>query len=59
MDFCYLAQAPTVNSDLCDRITVSLKEFHDHKAAVLDAHGHLGKKKKVINHWQILKLKLF
>ena len=59
MDFHYLAQAPAVNSDLCDRISVSLKEFYDHKAAVLDAHGCLGKKKKVIDHWRIPKLELF
>jgi hypothetical protein len=59
MDFRYLVQAPAVDSDVCNKILASLKEFHDHKAAILEAGGHLGKKKRVINHWQIPKLELF
>lgn len=59
MDFRYLAQAPAVDSDLCDMISASLKEFHSHKEAILEAGGRLGKKKRVINNWYIPKLELF
>lgn len=59
MDFRYLAQAPVVDSDLCDIISASLKEFHSHKAAIVEAGGRLGKKKRVIDNWHIPKLEIF
>jgi len=59
MDFRYLAQAPVVDDNTSNMINAALKEFHDHKVAVLEAGGRLGKKRKEIDHWYIPKLELF
>jgi len=37
---------------------VALKEFHDHKQAILDAGAHTGKKKQLIDNWHIPKLEM-
>ncbi|KAH7918132.1 hypothetical protein BV22DRAFT_1051938, partial [Leucogyrophana mollusca] len=58
MDFRYLAQAPTISEDDCERIQAVLKLFHEHKQAILDAGGRRGAKKKAINNWYIPKLEL-
>ena len=58
MDFRYLAQAPVVDETTCNAILASLKEFHDHKAAVLNAGARVGKGGKPINNWYIPKLEL-
>jgi hypothetical protein len=58
MDFRYLAQAPVMDELTCDMILASLKEFHDHKTAVLDASARVGKRSNPINNWHIPKLEL-
>ncbi|KAF8235463.1 hypothetical protein L208DRAFT_1256993, partial [Tricholoma matsutake] len=56
MDFRYLAQAPEIDDDICRHITEALKEFHSHKSAIIEAHAHCGKGRKVIDNWYIPKL---
>jgi hypothetical protein len=59
MDFHYLSQAPVVNDEILqEEIGAALKEFHDHKAVILEAGAHRGKK-KAIDHFNIPKLELF
>jgi hypothetical protein len=58
LDFRYLAQAPAINDEHCNKISAALKEFHDHKHAILEAHAHVGKGNKLIDNWHIPKLKL-
>lgn len=36
MDFRYLIQSPIIDDRLCDKIQDALKEFHDHKHAILE-----------------------
>lgn len=58
MDFRYLSQAPTLDDDICRQIKASLREFHDHKLAIIDAGARRGKKGKSIDNWYIPKLEL-
>ena len=39
MDFCYLAQAPKIDNNVCDQIDHALKEFHMNKQAILDTNA--------------------
>ncbi|KAH7920650.1 hypothetical protein BV22DRAFT_1107578 [Leucogyrophana mollusca] len=57
MDFRYLAQAPSIGEDDCEKILAALREFHDHKQAVVDAGARRGAKKGIKN-WYIPKLEL-
>ncbi|KAF8868601.1 hypothetical protein BD779DRAFT_1481169 [Infundibulicybe gibba] len=56
MDFRYLAQARIIDDRVCIMIQTSLKEFHDHKAAILAAGARRGKGSKIIDNWYIPKL---
>jgi len=56
MDFCYLAQAPKIDDNVCIQINEALKEFHMHKDSIIEAGGHCGKGNKVIDNWYIPKL---
>ncbi|KAF8869224.1 hypothetical protein BD779DRAFT_1458028 [Infundibulicybe gibba] len=56
MDFRYLAQARIIDNRVCIMIQTSLKEFHDHKAAILAAGARQGKGSKIIDNWYIPKL---
>ena len=58
MDFHYLSQAPAANTTVREHVLGALKEFHDHKRAIVDAGGHQGKK-KALDHFNIPKLELF
>ena len=37
MEFRYLAQAPAITSQMQDRISAALRNFHDHKDAITDS----------------------
>ena len=58
LDFCYFAQLPLINKEVCQNIGNALSLFHQHKEAILDAGACQGKKGK-INNWHIPKLELF
>jgi hypothetical protein len=57
-DFRYLAQRKSLTESDLTKLTASLKEFHDHKQAILDARVRLGSKKNIINDFCIPKLEL-
>ncbi|KAG6908908.1 hypothetical protein DXG01_002789 [Tephrocybe rancida] len=46
MDFKYLAQATEIDDLMCGKIEEALKEFHDHKEAVVKSGARMGAKKK-------------
>ena len=58
MDFRYIAQACKIDESACGRLTDALKEFHDHKAAIIAAGGRVGKRGKIIDNWMIPKLEM-
>jgi hypothetical protein len=58
MDFRYLAQAPEVDDTMCAKMDAALLEFHNHKAAVIDAGVRVGKGNHPILNWYIPKLEL-
>jgi hypothetical protein len=58
MDFRYLAQAPEISDQICNEMDITLREFHDHKQAIILARGRTGKGNKVIDNWYIPKLEL-
>ena len=58
LDFRYLAQAPIIDDNLCNKIRQSLRQFHNHKQAILDAGARTGKGNKPINNWHIPKLEM-
>jgi hypothetical protein len=58
IDFCYLAQRQSLTSSDLAKLTASLKEFHDHKQAILDARARLGSKNNLIDDFRIPKLEL-
>ncbi|KAG6913043.1 hypothetical protein DXG01_010079, partial [Tephrocybe rancida] len=45
-DFRYLAQSPVIDDNMCDMLLKALKEFHDHKDAIMASSARLGKRKK-------------
>lgn len=55
MDFRYLAQAPQITEDVCQRIESALKEFHNNKDAIVQTGARTGKK-KTVKDWAIPKL---
>ncbi|KAH7916878.1 hypothetical protein BV22DRAFT_971172, partial [Leucogyrophana mollusca] len=57
VDFRYLAQAPRFNDNTLERVDAALKDFHDNKAAIIQAKGRMGKRGP-INNWEIPKLEL-
>jgi hypothetical protein len=57
MEFRYLGQATTMNSNFIDSLSSSLANFHSNKVAILDAGARVGKGKKRMDHFQIPKLK--
>ncbi|KAH7918086.1 hypothetical protein BV22DRAFT_1108450 [Leucogyrophana mollusca] len=58
MDFRYLAQAPSISENDCQRILAALQEFHDHKQSIIDAGARRGAKNKTIDNFYIPKLEL-
>ncbi|KAG6907019.1 hypothetical protein DXG01_010888 [Tephrocybe rancida] len=54
-DFRYLAQSPVIDDDMCNMLLEALKEFHDHKDAIMASGARLGKRKKN-KAWGIPKL---
>jgi hypothetical protein len=56
IDFRYLAQAPEISDAVLLKIKSALKEFHDHKDAILASGARNGKKKGTIKNWYIPKL---
>jgi len=56
LDFRYLAQAPTVDEDVCGQIELALRDFHIHKEAIIDAKARRGKGNSLITNWHIPKL---
>ena len=58
LDFRYLAQSCTINSDQCCRISAALEEFHHHKQSIINAGLHRGGKGNILEHWQIPKLEI-
>lgn len=59
MEFHYLAQSPTPNSDMCQQMLESLKAFHMYKHAIMDEKGRINKAGAPMGHWEIPKLELF
>lgn len=59
MEFCYLAQSPTPNSNTCQQMLESLKAFHMYKHAIMDEKGRVNKAGAPMGHWEIPKLELF
>jgi hypothetical protein len=58
LDFRYLAQSRVISEETCFSIDRSLKEFHSHKQAILDAGARRGQK-STIDNWYIPKLEFF
>ena len=58
LDFRYLAQSRAISEETCSSIDYSLKEFHSHKQAILDAGARCGQKSPIDN-WYIPKLEFF
>jgi hypothetical protein len=58
MDFRYLAQAPEISGQICTEMDDALKEFHDHKHAIISAGARTSKGGRVIDNWYIPKIKL-
>ena len=58
MDFRYLAQAPVINDDDCNTIENALREFHEHKDAILEAGARVGAHNNPIDNWWIPKLEM-
>jgi hypothetical protein len=56
LDFRYLAQAPTIDEDICAQIELALHDFHIHKQAIIDAKARRGKGNSLITNWHIPKL---
>jgi hypothetical protein len=52
IDFVYKAQSPVYTDTSIDSMVASLKEFHDHKQAILDAGARQGMK-GMIDHFLI------
>ena len=52
MDFRYLGQATEINDEICDKMDAALKEFHQHKHAIICVLG----RGKLIDNWDISKL---
>jgi hypothetical protein len=57
MDFRYLAQLPEIDEGTCLKIEAALKDFHNHKQAILNAGARRGAANKPIENWYIPKLK--
>ena len=58
MDFRYLAQAPVIDDEDCNNIEKALREFHEHKDAILEAKARVGAHNKPIDNWWIPKLEM-
>jgi len=56
LDFRYLAQAPSIDEDVCGQIELALRDFHIHKQAIIDAKARRGKGNTLITNWHIPKL---
>ncbi|KAI6018727.1 hypothetical protein BKA83DRAFT_4496207 [Pisolithus microcarpus] len=59
MEFHYLAQAPAITEEGCEKIAVALAEFHHYKHAIIDRGLRRGDQSGlVLEHWEIPKLEL-
>ncbi|KAI6009068.1 hypothetical protein BKA83DRAFT_4505299 [Pisolithus microcarpus] len=59
MEFRYLAQAPAITEEGCEKIAAALAEFHHYKHAIIDRGLRRGDQSGlVLEHWEIPKLEL-
>ncbi|KIK27356.1 hypothetical protein PISMIDRAFT_8192 [Pisolithus microcarpus 441] len=59
MEFHYLAQAPAITEEGCEKIAAALAEFHHYKHAIIDRGLRQGDQSGlVLEHWEIPKLEL-
>ncbi|KIK10674.1 hypothetical protein PISMIDRAFT_20186 [Pisolithus microcarpus 441] len=59
MEFHYLAQAPVITEEGCEKIAAALAEFHRYKHAIIDGGLRRGDQSGlVLEHWEIPKLEL-
>ncbi|KAI6019356.1 hypothetical protein BKA83DRAFT_4057137 [Pisolithus microcarpus] len=59
MEFRYLAQAPTIMEEGCEKIAAALAEFHRYKHAIINGGLRRGDQSGlVLEHWEIPKLEL-
>ncbi|KAI6016423.1 hypothetical protein BKA83DRAFT_4020329, partial [Pisolithus microcarpus] len=58
-EFHYLAQAPAITEEGCEKIAVALAKFHHYKQAIIDGGLHQGDQSgSILEHWEIPKLEL-
>ncbi|KAI6032177.1 hypothetical protein BKA83DRAFT_4122566 [Pisolithus microcarpus] len=58
-EFHYLAQAPAITEEGCEKIAAALTEFHHYKQAIIDGGLHQGDQSgSILEHWEIPKLEL-
>ncbi|KAI6015807.1 hypothetical protein BKA83DRAFT_4060711 [Pisolithus microcarpus] len=58
-EFCYLAQAPVITEEGCEKIAAALAEFHHYKQAIIDGGLRRGDQSgSILEHWEIPKLEL-
>ncbi|KAI6014890.1 hypothetical protein BKA83DRAFT_4129616 [Pisolithus microcarpus] len=59
MEFCYLAQAPAITEEGCEKIAVALTEFHHYKQVIINGGLRQGDQSgSILEHWEIPKLEL-
>ncbi|KAI6014163.1 hypothetical protein BKA83DRAFT_4062537 [Pisolithus microcarpus] len=58
-EFRYLAQAPAITEEGCEKIAAALAEFHHYKQAIIDGGLRRGDQSgSILEHWEIPKLEL-
>ncbi|KIK25455.1 hypothetical protein PISMIDRAFT_36003, partial [Pisolithus microcarpus 441] len=58
-EFHYLAQAPAITEEGCEKIAAALAEFHHYKQAIIDGGLRRGDQSgSILEHWEIPKLEL-
>ncbi|KAI6013393.1 hypothetical protein BKA83DRAFT_96544 [Pisolithus microcarpus] len=58
-EFHYLAQAPAITEEGCEKIAAALAKFHHYKQAIIDRGLHRGDQSgSILEHWEIPKLEL-
>ena len=59
IDFQYLGNARFADEDILSKMDNALQEFHQNKAAILDAGARTGATGVPLDHWEIPKLEFF
>ncbi|KIK21685.1 hypothetical protein PISMIDRAFT_12174 [Pisolithus microcarpus 441] len=58
-EFRYLAQAPVITEEGCEKIAAALAKFHHYKQAIIDGGLRRGDQSgSILEHWEIPKLEL-